>query len=346
MTNPHLHPLAAIAIAPHIATLPKADIHIHQEWSPRLDRVLAKRQNRQSYDWRKWVEQIMEAPPGMRRLAQISSVFPVTPEQDRPSEMFVARLEDLLKEAAHANAILVEVRVGKDIFRPDCIALFREAEKRVQQQHPHLLAEVIPTLVITPDSQRLENNVRRCLELSHEGVYGVDILYPPFDREVDWRPIYHIAERFAAAGIGLTVHVGEISTFNIAAALQIPGLTRLGHCTHAVHDARLLDLIANSSVTIECALSCNVILGAAPSYQEHPIRTFVEREIPVTLCTDDPVQMCTTIEREYMIGHMLGFTTDDLLNFTRSAINAAFITAERRNKLLRHLARWRTQHVR
>lgn len=333
MTDHAFHPLAEIAITPHIASLPKADIHIHQEWSPRLDRVLAQRENRPSYDWRNWVEQILEQPPGMQRLAQISSVFPATPEQDAPSAMFVARLQDLLKEAANDNAILVEVRVGKDIFRPDCIALFREAEKQVQQHHPHLLAEVIPTLVITSDSQRIENNVRRCLELSHEGVRGVDILYPPFNREVDWKPVYRIAERFAAAGMGLTVHVGEISTFNIAAALEIPGLRRIGHGTHAVHDPHLLDLVAKSGVTIECPLSCNVILGAAPSYQEHPIRAFVARDIPVTLCTDDPVQMCTTIGREYMIAHQLGFTTDDLLNFTHNAIAAAFTSDERRNLL-------------
>ena len=44
MTHPlHLHPLDEVAIDPVIAALPKADIHLHQEWSPRLDRVLARR---------------------------------------------------------------------------------------------------------------------------------------------------------------------------------------------------------------------------------------------------------------------------------------------------------------
>ena len=65
---------------------------------------------------------------------------------------------------------------------------------------------------------------------------------------------------------------------DIAAALRTPGLTRLGHAVYAARDPHLLDAIAASGVTVECALSCNVVLGAAPSYGEHPMRRFVERE--------------------------------------------------------------------
>ncbi|CAN5565513.1 hypothetical protein BH10CHL1_BH10CHL1_07370 [soil metagenome] len=97
-----------------------------------------------------------------------------------------------------------------------------------------------------------------------------------------------------------------MSTANLAAALQVPGLTRIGHATHAVHDAHLLDLLAKSQVTVECPLTCNVVLGATPSYAEHPIHRFIAEGIPVVLCTDDPVQVCTTIGREYAIAHALG----------------------------------------
>jgi len=41
-----LDPLAAIPSDPAIAALPKADLHIHQEWSPRLDRVRTRRELR------------------------------------------------------------------------------------------------------------------------------------------------------------------------------------------------------------------------------------------------------------------------------------------------------------
>ncbi|MFI5272008.1 MAG: hypothetical protein ACHQ4H_03115 [Ktedonobacterales bacterium] len=45
-----LDPFAAIAVDPVVAALPKAELHVHQEWSPRLDRVLARRAGRAAYD--------------------------------------------------------------------------------------------------------------------------------------------------------------------------------------------------------------------------------------------------------------------------------------------------------
>jgi adenosine deaminase len=99
-------------------------------------------------------------------------------------------------------------------------------------------------------------------------------------------------------------------------------------------------MVARSGVTVECALTCNVVLGAAHSYVEHPIRRFVAAGIPVALCTDDPVQMCTTIGREYAIAHALGFAIDDLLGFTRNAMRAAFIAPPQHAALLAEVERW------
>jgi adenosine deaminase len=62
--------------------------------------------------------------------------------------------------------------------------------------------------------------------------------------------------------------------------------------------------------------------------------------IPVALCTDDPVQMCTTIGREYALAHALGFAIDDLLGLTRNAIRVAFIAPPQRTALLAEVDTW------
>jgi adenosine deaminase len=143
-----------------------------------------------------------------------------------------------------------------------------------------------------------------------------------------------VAARAADAGLGVTAHAGEFSAANVAAALRTPGLTRLGHAVHAVDDARLLDRIAARGVTIECCLTCNVFFGAVPSLEEHPICRFVQRGIPVALGADNPVQLSTTIGREYAVAATLGFTTADLLAFTRNALRASFAPAALRSSLL------------
>jgi adenosine deaminase len=334
-----LAPLDQIEIDPWLAALPKADLHVHQEQSPRLDRVLAREQGRPAYDWRGWAERLMvENAPGAERLQHIGVILPDTLEADAEDATFVARIADLLEEAAADGAVLVEVRFGNEtMLRPDFMELFREAERLVQSRYPRLHAEAIATLLLWHAPERLERIVAGCLRMADQGLRGIDFLYEPYETEADWTIAYQVAERAAAAGLGITAHAGEITSANIAAALRTPGLTRIGHATHAADDPRLLEVLARSGATVECSLTCNVVLGAAPSFGEHPIRRFVEYGIPVALCTDDPLQICTTIGREYAIARALGFSPAELLAFTRNAVQAAFTTPARREMLLKEL---------
>lgn len=335
-------PLGPLPYEQQVAALPKADLHVHQEWSPRLDRVLSRRAGRPSYNWHGWAAQLMaETAPGMPRLGVLSSVFPASAEADAVDEHFIARVEDLLEEAAVDGAVLVELKFGGEtVLRPGFMALFREAERRVQARHPRLRAEASYALLLWYEPERLERVVQACLRAADEGLGGIDLLYNPYDTEADWTPAYRIAERAAAAGMGITAHAGEFSSANIAAALRVPGLTRLGHAIYAASDPRLLELTAQKGVTVECCLSCNVILGAVRSYEEHPIRQFVAHGIPVALGTDNPVQMTATIGREYAAAHALGFSEAQLLGFTRNAVSAAFTTPTRRGELLAELDHW------
>src|SRR5262245_53916123 len=126
--NGHTHalaPLAEMPMHPHIAALPKADIHIHQEWSPRLDKVLAVQEGRAPYNWREWAASLMQTePPGAARLRHLSSHFPAPLEADAQPYNFVARVVHMLEEAAADGAMLVETRLGRDMVdRPDCLTL-------------------------------------------------------------------------------------------------------------------------------------------------------------------------------------------------------------------------------
>jgi adenosine deaminase len=321
--------------------LPKVDLHVHQEWSPRLDRVLARRDGRPSYDWSAWMRQLIaDVPPGTPRLERLASVFPAPSEADTVDEHFVARVEDLLVEAAADDAILTEVRFGSEtVLRPRFLELFREAERRVRAQYPRFHAEAVVILLLWYEPEQVERLLRACEQAARQGLAGIDLLYRPYDREADWRLAYRVARRAVEAGLGITVHAGEFSPANLEAALRVPGVTRLGHAVYARDDPRLLDHIQRRGITIECCLSCNVVLGAVRSIEEHPIRQFTEHGIPVALGSDNPVQLRTTIGREYAVASSLGFTRAELLALTRNAVRAAFTTAGRREALLAELDR-------
>jgi adenosine deaminase len=337
--NPRLDPLGEVPINPTIAMLPKADLHLHQEWSPRLDRVLARREGRPAYDWRSWARRVIEeTPPGIARLRRLGEIVPTPPDVYANAEYFVAWVEDALEEAAADGAVLVEVRFGKaEVLRPGFMALFREAERRVRARHPAVCAEAIVILMPWKMPELLARLLDACVGAARDGLAGIDLLYEPYEAEADWEPMFRAAARAADAGLGVTAHAGEFSPANCAAALQVPHLTRIGHAVYAGRDPRLLDLLADRGVTVECSLSCNVVLGAVPSYEEHPLHRFVERGIPVALCSDVPVQVATTIGREYQVAHALGFSPAELAAFTANAIRASFAPPERKTRLLAEL---------
>jgi imidazolonepropionase-like amidohydrolase len=260
---------------------------------------------------------------------------------DADDVALVGRIAEVLAEAAADGAVYVEVRCGSDLLvrREDFMARFRDAERWVQQHYPRLRAEAIGYLRVIDAPEQLRAEERRleaCLRAARDGLGGVDFRVDPYDvtsATADpalWGVAYRWAERAAAAGLGITVHVGEFGTASVAAALRIPGLRRIGHGTRIASDPHLLDQLVRSGVTVECALTCNVVLGSAPSYEDHPIRQFAKHGIPVTLATDLPMHVCTSIGREYAIAAALGFSHDDLMTFTRNAVAASFTTATRR----------------
>jgi adenosine deaminase len=347
----HVEPLAELAIPPLVAALPKADLHLHAEADARLDRILARRAGRRAFDWRSWAQQLLaETPPGMPRLDRMAADRRVdaalVDTLDADPDLFVARIVDILAEGAADGAVLIEVLFGgQTILRPDFMRCFRQAERHVQQRYPNLRAEALIAAMRPASVGWIDQLLPACLAMAHEGLAGIHIIPDPYDAEADWMQVYRWAERAAAAGLGIAAHAGEFSSANLAAALRVPGLTRIGHAVYAPHEPGLLEQLARSGVTVECNLSCNVVLGAVPSYADHPIRQLVAHGIPVTLNTDDPVRVWTTIAREYAIGAALGFAPAELLTFTRNAIQAAFVPPTRRAALLQELDAWAAQHA-
>jgi adenosine deaminase len=340
-----LDPLADIPIADWLAALPKADLHLHADADGHVDRVLAPRTGRAPCDWRAWARRMLEdIPPGIARLRHWGSTHCFSNDElevlDADDEIFIARVLDILEPAAIDGAILVEIRFGATtIRRRDFLVLFREAEQRVRDRFPQFVAEPILSGLAPSRVDRWETVLPLSIQAARQGLAGLDIIPDPYDTEADWSGVARWTEELAAAGLGITVHAGEFSTANVEAALGLPGVRRLGHAVFAAREPRLLEALAQSGVTVECCLSCNVLLGGVGIYAEHPFQDFVANGIPVTLNSDDPLRVCTTIAREYAIAAALGCSRAELLSFTRNAIQASFTSASRRSALLDELNR-------
>ena len=321
--------------------IPKADLHRHAETYAQLDRLIARLNSRPAHDWKGSIERLAELPPGMPRLNRLNGDLDTVALHALAVKYvyFDSWLTAMFEEAAHDGAVLVEVRFGVgDGLGPQHMYLFRQAERRVREKFPYFCAEAIAAVRLSALGQ--PDTFESCLRARDDGLAGIDFIPEPYDSEADWAGAYACADKAVEAGLGITAHAGEFSTANIAAALRLPGIKRIGHGVHAAATEDLLQLVLDSGVTVECCLTSNAILGAVPSLGETPIRLLVEAGVPVSLSTDDPVRLCTTIEREYESAAALNFGVDDLLSFTRQAILASFTSEDRRSELLDVVERW------
>ena len=161
---------------------------------------------------------------------------------------------------------------------------------------------------------------------------GDEAGYPP-------EPYLQAYRIVAAAGLGCTVHAGEwAGADSVRGALELP-ITRIAHGVRAIEDPALVDELARRQITLEVCPTSNVVLGVFPSFEEHPFPVLREAGIPLTLGSDDPPYFGASVAGEYAIAREhFGLGDDELLDITRTAIDASFAEPALRDLLLTRLA--------
>ena len=131
----------------------------------------------------------------------------------------------------------------------------------------------------------------------NQGVVGVDLagaeaLYPTDG----YKEVFSLASRF---GLNITIHSGEAAgADSVKAALDF-GAKRIGHGVRATEEESLLARIKASDVLIESCPTSNLQTGAVRSLSQHPVGLFLERGVPVSLCSDNMTVSDTDLPREW-----------------------------------------------
>src|SRR3954452_13033710 len=198
-------------------------------------------------------------------------------------------------------------------------------------------ARVLMTAVRNYGVERAEEVARRTVATPHPYVVGFGLAgdeagFPP-------GPFARAFATAAEAGLGCSVHAGEwAGPDSIRAALELPGVTRLGHGVRAVEDPALVAELAERGTVLEVCPTSNVVLGVFAGYEQHPLRRLYDAGVRITLGSDDPPYFGCSIGSEYAVARRrFGFTEPELLELTRTAIEGAFAETALKNDLLRRI---------
>ena len=146
----------------------------------------------------------------------------------------------------------------------------------------------------------------------------------------EFRPVY---EQAAALGLHRLIHAGEIGgPEKIREAIELLGVERIGHGIAAINDPALTDLLADRRIPLEICPQSNLRTGALAvqlrradaKMENHPLPALFRHGIPIVVSTDDPAMFHTTLQEEYEHAHRLGMTENELLRLAQMSFDFAF----------------------
>lgn len=252
-----------------------------------------------------------DAGAALTRL-KATGVFDTVPEVLRRVQCTDSRADQMLIKAGRADAARVQVRWINQVIR-----------------------------VLPPDQVFAMIAYSFALCAAEDHVVGFNLVAPEDnpvamdDYRMHMRMIRDLRQYFPQVNVSL--HAGELRlglvepeglTFHIREAVQVAGARRIGHGVALAHEKNmhgLLDEMNERGVAMEICLSSNAqILGVSGS--RHPVRTYMEAGVPVTLNTDDEGVERVDLTHEYQRAvQEQGFGYDDLMRASRNVLEYSFL---------------------
>lgn len=157
-----------------------------------------------------------------------------------------------------------------------------------------------------------------------DNIVGIDLVGDEAHFDADfYAPFF---KKWREAGKGLIAHVGESQTaHNVREAILKMGVNRISHGIQAAYDTGTMDLANAYGVAFDCALTSNVKTGVIKDLESHPLKLLLDHGCRVSLGTDDPVILDTTIAQEYELAKRLGLSASAIEKLKQNAIDGAFL---------------------
>lgn len=138
------------------------------------------------------------------------------------------------------------------------------------------------------------------------------------------------------ADLHITIHAGEAAgSESIWQAINELGATRIGHGVACQHDEKLMTYMRDNQIAIESCLTSNYQTGTIKNIADHPIKTFLAKELLVCLNTDDPAVENIELKGEFeLASQTLGFSDEAITQLQHNALQASFLSNSEKQTLL------------
>lgn len=321
--------------------IPKAELHCHLDGSVRPSTLLELAREQKKAMPRDDAEALRDfmRVDDARNLEEYLERFSITLSVMQRAEAIERIAYELAEDAAHEGIRYLEARYAPILNVREGLTLEGVVEAslrglaRAERDHGIVSRVVVCGIRNMPPSASLEQ-AWVAVDFKNEGVVGFDLAGGEIGNPASLhaQAFLHCEEN----GLPCTCHAGEgDGAGSIAQAMHVCHAHRIGHGTHLIDDPVLMAEAKAQGVAIECCLTSNVQTRATASYDTHPLRTYFDAGLQVSINTDNRLMSGTDLVTEYgLAAKHLGFTFDELVTLARQGFTNAFLPEAEKRALL------------
>ncbi len=321
----------ATPFAERIASLPKAELHLHLEGSirPAVASALAARHGM------KLPEEEVRRRYAYTNFAGFLDAFKWVTSFVREPGDFALIAADLAEQLLAQKVVYAEVTLSVGIMflrqqQPEAnFAAIVRATEPFEKRGLRLnwIFDAVRQFG-SEAAMRVVQSARRCgsRRIVAFGIGGDELSLAT----KEFRGVYERAEEY---GFHRLIHAGEIGgPEKIREAIEILGVERIGHGIAAIHDVGLMETLAERKIPLEICPASNLRTGAldvqlgksAATIEEHPLAEILRHGVAVTIATDDPAMFHTSLEEEYRNAWRIGLTEEEMAGVVENGFRFAF----------------------
>src|SRR5215210_2569376 len=208
---------------------------------------------------------------------------------------------------------------------------------RASIEYPQVQAGLILMMDRTFTAGQNAIIVEKAIRWAPRGIVGVDIAGPrPGGARYDYRQVAPMVETARAAGLGVTIHVGEeggeMGREELAEVIEVLQPDRIGHGILAAGDDALMSALREAEIVLEICPTSNLLTKALPNDEavRGTFRAFADAGVEFTIATDGPEMMRTHLRDELDLLLRIGALDEqELAEANRRGHEASFLRGTR-----------------
>ncbi|MDR0551831.1 MAG: adenosine deaminase [Spirochaetaceae bacterium] len=323
-----------------LISLPKTEIHVHLEAMARAESIWTLWQkNKISMDGVRNLDDLRRRFQ-IKTLDEFIGVFiNIVQNSFRTESDFSYLINDAGEYLKNNNIVYAEVFFAPTKFIkmgfsfPKIIETLSGGAQSIRQKYGIEIKYLID-VSRTFGMENAMSNLNLTLEHRSPDVIGIGL--GGAEASGPARDYAEVYQKARDSGLHVAAHSGEdMGPEAVWETINCLKPERIGHGISAVQDKKLMEYLAEKQIPLEVCPTSNLFTRKYVSeISKHPVKTFYDNKLFVTINSDDPTLFSTSLIDEYMLLYDNGiFTQEEILSLMINNINAAFLPQNKKAEL-------------